>query len=574
MGLIKKILNLQGTAEDGTILNLRGVKNTLLKVADSLTGNIFSFRNRDKVELLNIKNDGIYTPNLIDTSNTSYKSLVIDENGKIQKKQTSIVATSGAYDDLTGKPTLFSGAYVDLTGKPNLFSGDYDDLLNLPTLFSGNYNSLTNKPDLSVLNDVVIEDSLNDFPSVGNDDFVYIAKNTGEMYRWNGSSYTQLTDQTAIWGQVSGTLSNQNDLQNALNGKADNSDVFSGNYNDLSNKPNLSIYVDKSSNETIGGLKTFTTGFQDNITNIGRNTSPYLDITSGNWSGRIGQSRFYNGISDLSPDNGGGWWTITGKRDWANGYAGIFIDYNDGKLSSGFNRIGGDPIWATMIDDKHDQTIGGEKTFTSNSIFNGNVGIGTNSPVSNFHVNKYNSTSSVPALGNAGLNASIGAYSFGTQFGTLSGGQGYIQQTRADGSSTSYDLYLQPRGGNVGIGTDTPSAKLHVNGNIKATGNVTAYSDERLKDNVEVIPNALDKINQIAGYTYTRNDLEDKEKRYSGVIAQEVLKVLPEVIEGSEGENYSVAYGNMIGLLIEGIKEQDKKITDLQSQINEIYKRI
>ena len=62
MGLIKKILNIQGTAEDGTILNLRGVKNTLLKVADSLTGNIFSFRNRDKVELLNIKNDGIYTP--------------------------------------------------------------------------------------------------------------------------------------------------------------------------------------------------------------------------------------------------------------------------------------------------------------------------------------------------------------------------------------------------------------------------------------------------------------------------------------------------------------------------------
>jgi len=128
--------------------------------------------------------------------------------------------------------------------------------------------------------------------------------------------------------------------------------------------------------------------------------------------------------------------------------------------------------------------------------------------------------------------------------------------------------------GNLGIGTNTPSAKLDVNGDIKATGNVTAYSDERLKDNVEVIPNALDKINQIAGYTYTRNDLEDKEKRYSGVIAQEVLKVLPEVIEGSEGENYSVAYGNMIGLLIEGMKEQDKKITDLQSQINEIYKRI
>ena len=44
------------------------------------------------------------------------------------------VATSGAYNDLSGKPSLFSGAYADLSGKPSLFSGDYDDLSNKPTL--------------------------------------------------------------------------------------------------------------------------------------------------------------------------------------------------------------------------------------------------------------------------------------------------------------------------------------------------------------------------------------------------------------------------------------------------------
>lgn len=56
------------------------------------------------------------------------------------------VATSGAYSDLTGKPTLFSGSYTDLTNKPSLFSGAYADLSGKPTLFSGAYADLSGKP--------------------------------------------------------------------------------------------------------------------------------------------------------------------------------------------------------------------------------------------------------------------------------------------------------------------------------------------------------------------------------------------------------------------------------------------
>lgn len=58
------------------------------------------------------------------------------------------VATTGDYDDLINKPTLFSGSYNDLTNKPTLFSGDYTDLSNKPTLFSGDYMDLTNKPTI------------------------------------------------------------------------------------------------------------------------------------------------------------------------------------------------------------------------------------------------------------------------------------------------------------------------------------------------------------------------------------------------------------------------------------------
>jgi len=108
---------------------------------------------------------------------------------------------------------------------------------------------------------------------------------------------------------------------------------------------------------------------------------------------------------------------------------------------------------------------------------------------------------------------------------------------------------------NVGIGKTNPAYKLDVTGDMYATGNITAYSDKRAKSDIKKIENALDKIEQLNGYTFSMND-----KRYTGVIAQEVLPVLPEAVTGSEETNYAVAYGNMIGLLIEAIKELKQKI--------------
>ena len=102
-------------------------------------------------------------------------------------------------------------------------------------------------------------------------------------------------------------------------------------------------------------------------------------------------------------------------------------------------------------------------------------------------------------------------------------------------------------------------------GYFTATGNVTAFSDSRLKTNVTKIDNALTKVNQLNGYTFDRVDV--KSPRQTGVIAQEVLKVLPEAVSGSEETTYSVAYGNMIGLMIEAIKELNAKVEDLQNQL-------
>ena len=112
--------------------------------------------------------------------------------------------------------------------------------------------------------------------------------------------------------------------------------------------------------------------------------------------------------------------------------------------------------------------------------------------------------------------------------------------------------------------------QMDMSGNLTMAGNVTAYSDIRLKDNIEVIPNALNKINQIRGVTYTRTDHDDKIKRHTGVIAQEVELVLPEVVSIDNEGIKNVAYGNMVGLLIQAIKEQQVQIESLKSEIAEM----
>jgi Chaperone of endosialidase len=91
---------------------------------------------------------------------------------------------------------------------------------------------------------------------------------------------------------------------------------------------------------------------------------------------------------------------------------------------------------------------------------------------------------------------------------------------------------------------------------ITASGNVTAYSDIRLKDSLEAIPSPLDKVRALTGYTYRRTDSGE---RQTGLVAQDVFKVLPEAVAQNEDGYLSVAYGNLVGLLVEAIKELDRR---------------
>ena len=101
----------------------------------------------------------------------------------------------------------------------------------------------------------------------------------------------------------------------------------------------------------------------------------------------------------------------------------------------------------------------------------------------------------------------------------------------------------------------------NLNGDFTATGNVTAFSDERLKENVETIEGALDKVLQMRGVMYDKDG-----ERGTGVIAQEMQQVMPEVVlDSGRGDYLSVAYGNLVGVLIESIKELKAEIEELKN---------
>jgi len=108
---------------------------------------------------------------------------------------------------------------------------------------------------------------------------------------------------------------------------------------------------------------------------------------------------------------------------------------------------------------------------------------------------------------------------------------------------------------------------LTVTGSIVASGDVTAYSDIRFKHNVETITNAVDTVNNLRGVMFEKDN-----RQSTGVIAQEVESVFPEVVHTNDEGLKSVAYGNMVGLLIEAVKEQQLQINSLQEEINILKK--
>jgi hypothetical protein len=114
--------------------------------------------------------------------------------------------------------------------------------------------------------------------------------------------------------------------------------------------------------------------------------------------------------------------------------------------------------------------------------------------------------------------------------------------------------------GNHGVVIESVTLK---DGAVVATGDITAFSDRRLKQDIFPITNAMDKVMHLEGCTFSRIDTG---KRQTGLIAQDVQDVLPEAVVENDDGMLSVAYGNLVGLLVQAIKEQQVQIDALIAQ--------
>jgi hypothetical protein len=116
--------------------------------------------------------------------------------------------------------------------------------------------------------------------------------------------------------------------------------------------------------------------------------------------------------------------------------------------------------------------------------------------------------------------------------------------------------------------TTTATGALIVSGGVGVAGTVNAAdfnstSDIRFKKDLEKISNALSKVKQLTGYTYT---LIETNTRSTGLIAQDVEEILPESVGGDDNKK-TLSYGSMMGLIVEAIKELNAKVEDLQNQL-------
>jgi hypothetical protein len=180
--------------------------------------------------------------------------------------------------------------------------------------------------------------------------------------------------------------------------------------------------------------------------------------------------------------------------------------------------------------------------------------------------------------------------------GTLTGGteqfQGFITAVPLNASVNTSDLSFNTynngsivEGLRIAANGAVTAAGLAVNGDITATGNITAYfSDARLKKDLQSIDSAVSKVMSLTGYTYYTNDLGKellnitKDEKQVGLVAQDLQKVLPEAVKlapfdrdedgnSKSGENYlTIQYEKIVPLLIEAIKEQQAQIEELKAK--------
>ncbi|KYG64535.1 hypothetical protein AZI85_03740 [Bdellovibrio bacteriovorus] len=364
----------------------------------------------------------------------------------------------------------------------------------------------------------------------------------------------------------------------------------------LSGSPDTANLVTKSLNQTITGLKTFTTFMNTkDIRYFDSDSSHYVGLKAPNTvlnsftlslpatAGSLGQALTHDGAGGLT------WSNLPASSGPAGGTG--RIQYNNGGSFGGTNLYtDGFKISLNSSEMKDYFYVEVQHGMQYNSS---GAGVIPQYENSFFRVNNTSPSDNRAALHTFGV-TNTATTSQNAYFGAVSTPTGHspaIVIGQQNGSSSYEERFRIDASGNVGIGTVNPTYKLVVNGDINLLGGASALrfagtgvctstgctssSDQRLKEKIEPLSDSLFKILQIQGVQY---EYIDKEKfgsrRHIGVLAQDVEKVFPETVVTDEKSGLkSVAYDHLVAPIIEAIKSlyveqevQRKELTLLQKQ--------
>ena len=187
----------------------------------------------------------------------------------------------------------------------------------------------------------------------------------------------------------------------------------------------------------------------------------------------------------------------------------------------------------------------------------------------------------VVGAGNTSI-TTLGTITTGTWQGTaiadayLSSNTAHLSGTQTFSGAKTFSAAVNISNSTASTSKTTGALKVTggvgIQGALNVGGDVVAYasSDERLKDNIELISNPIEKVQSLKGVTWNWNENADELQQSLpnvGVIAQDVEKVLPQLVTDRDNGFKGVDYAKLTGLLIEAIKEQQKQIDDLKSKL-------
>ncbi len=275
----------------------------------------------------------------------------------------------------------------------------------------------------------------------------------------------------------------------------------------------------------------------------------------------VGGGYFNVADGEYSTIGGGKQNAVSGDHAFIGGGAGNAVTDLYGTIGGGFDNQSSESV----------STVGGGSM---------NQATGRSSTVAGGYTNTASGWwSAVPG---GALNSSIGDYSFASGRRAKAQHDGtYVwgDSTNSDFVSTAANQYLIRASGGVGIGTNAPSVALHVVGNICYTGTIGACSDARFKKNLSSLDYSLEKILKLKpiNYQWKRGEFPDRkftDGNQIGFLAQDVEKIIPEIVQHGKDGYLSIDYGRLTPVLVKAIQELVSENDDLKSANAELSSRL